>query len=82
MGNRGFGSGGRGVIQTSICPIDDCMWIRTAACSVPKALALDLEAVQGKDGGGTQRRNKRNKDMYDKTAITERLYADVDVKLD
>ena len=46
--------------------------------SVPKALAL--EAVLGKDEGGTQRRNKRNKDMYDKSAIAERLYADV--KLD
>ena len=38
MGNRGFGSGGRGVIQTSICPIDVCILkcsrqggIRTAA---------------------------------------------------
>jgi hypothetical protein len=49
MGNRGFGLGGRGVIQTSICLIDDCIGemletkkkkkggIRTAACSVPKA---------------------------------------------
>ena len=49
MGNRGFGSGGRGVIQTSICPINDCILkcsrqggIRTAARSIPKALALEV----------------------------------------
>ena len=46
--------------------------IRTAACSVPKALAL--EAVYE---GGTQRRHERNKDMYDKSAIAQRFYADV-----
>ena len=36
----------------------------------------------GKDEGGTSRRNKGNKamHMYDKSAIAERLYADV--KLD
>ena len=64
------------MIQNSICPIDDCFVEmlearRDSYCGLQRPESPGLRGR--KDEGGTQRRHERNKDMYDKSAIAERL---------
>ena len=61
------------MIQTSICPIEDCIvemleTRRDPYCSLQRPESPGLRGRVGR---------RRNKDMYDKSAIAERLYEDV-----